>query len=797
MARPLDGIRVIEISQFICGPYCTQILSDLGAEIIKVELPNGDISRRHGIKKEGTISTTYLNFNRGKKSIVLNLDVYDDRKTLKDLIQSADILVEDGSMLSNKDVVGMCKNLKNKDYLLHLEINGYGNVREFENYDDQDAIIQALSGFMSITGENANYHTKAGVPIADIYTGLYGAIALLAGIIYQKKNKKGMHIEVSKLSVMLTMMPDSMTRYLNTGIITRAQGVRHAMVGFFDLLKAKDGSVICMACQDFQFKAMLDVIGLNGLEKDKRFNDMTKRQIHAVELKKILDEKTIEFTMDELAEALLQKNLPIGSVEPLEKVLDGELVKYHKLLRKIKDFRGTEYRVVGSPIKFENIEEPSNSFVSELGEYTEKIKRDLKESVDDKMSKKLKSSEKVFDSENKPLKGIRILDLTRFMAGPLGTQILGQLGAEVIKVEKGNRLKNLTADTEPTRATAPAFGTTSTYFMALNAGKKDIVLDYTNPEHLKKFYELVKKVDIIVENFRPNVTEKLHIAYKDIKKYNPEIIYSNVSGFGYTGPYRSRGCVDTIAQAMSGFMDITGREDGDPVRGGSSIADICASLYETIGVLARIIYRDRTGAGGFVEVPMINAMLTVSDGGTAEYLNYGTLIKRTGNRNRMQFFNQTVPTANGWLMVDISKENHFKHFIQLLNLEGILNDNRFATEKGRRKYFSDLEEIIFAVTRTRTKEELQKVCCLADIPAGAVNTQEEILRSGYPEHWGLLNWVKDEKEGVFKVLGLPVKFDGFEIADTNTVPQPGENTKEIFKELLEIEEQQVEELYCE
>lgn len=389
----------------------------------------------------------------------------------------------------------------------------------------------------------------------------------------------------------------------------------------------------------------------------------------------------------------------------------------------------------------------------------------------------------------RPLSGIRVLDMTRYMAGPLGTQILADLGAEIIKVERN--------DGEPdfTRNTNPSFGTTSAYFMALSRGKRDIFLDFHKCEHREVFLKLAEKCDIVAENFRPGITEKLGLAYEDVKKVKPDIIYSAVSGFGQTGPYKKRGCVDIISQAMSGFMSITGPKDGEPVKGGSSIADICASLYEAVGLLAAIIHHEKTGEGGFIDSSMLSSMISISDGATAEYLNSGEITGATGNRDRKVALFQTLPTKDGAVMVEAATEEHFAAFAKVLGLSHLTKDARFQNGYSRLANIYKLEQVIFPVTQKMTMTELSELCRSQGIPAGEVNTQERICRSGYIEDQQMICQVHDSKEGDFKVIGLPMKFDKFEVPKINFVPQPGEHSAELLTELLGMTEEEIKELY--
>lgn len=382
----------------------------------------------------------------------------------------------------------------------------------------------------------------------------------------------------------------------------------------------------------------------------------------------------------------------------------------------------------------------------------------------------------------RPLSGIRILDLTRLTAGPMGIHILENLGAEIIKVENDGEIM------EFSRLAAPTFGTTSANFLSMNSGKRDIAIDFNNEKHKTVLLKLAAQCDVVAENFRRDVVRKFQIDYEHMKEANPDIIYCSVSGFGQDGPYWKDGCADTIAQAMSGFMSVTGKEGEEPIRAGASVADVCASLYETIGILAALIWKEETGEGTFVDVPMLSTMMSISDGATTEYLNHGTKIRGIGNRERSGGLFQTFPASNGSVMIEATTEEHFNAFVNLLGLGWLAGEE--SCKDGE-----DLEKILFPITQKMTMTELANKCRSRGIPAGEVNTQESICRSGYLEQQQMLRWVHDSKEGTFRIPGLPMKFDKFEVPNENFVSQPGENSSSILKEILGMTEEEIAELY--
>lgn len=767
MIRPLDGIRIFELGRSCSAAFCTQILGDLGAEVIKIEPPGGDRSRKCGTTY-GKTSLSYISFNRGKKSIVLDQKEIIDQ-VLKKLGEN-DVIVEDlGAKDSpwagiNSSVIQQyCKNQ------ILISMNGFGSHGRWSSYSDYDGIIQAMSGFMSITGQPGGTYMRVGVPLGELFTGLYGAIGSLAAIFHQKRSGKGIQVELSKLSVMLSVMPDVISKYLNTGITTRPNGARHQLVGYFQPTRTKDGSVVIMATQKHQFLALLKILKLEDLGDDPRFATPFLRKQNAEALGMLVEEKTSRITTEQLMQELFQQGIPSGPIYSIEDILTNDYVSLHKLIVTAKDHIEGNFKTIGFPLWFDRFEIPTLFNVSQPGEYTAEI-------LQGPISKDTLHTLQIKDQqEQKPLAGIRILDLTLFMAGPLGTEILKALGAEVIKVERIDTVSDFS------RTTEPVFGTTSAYFMALNAGKKSIGLDLKNEDHQKILYKLVQQCDILAENFRPGVTKRNNINYEKMRLQKPDLIYSSVTGFGRLKNYEGRGCVDTIAQAMSGFMSLNGNPDEEPIRAGSSVADVCASLYETVGILAGLLYREKTGDGCFVDVPMISSMLSIMSWEAAEYLDSGRILRGVGNRDRWKPFSRSIYTSDGAVMIDASQKEDFRKLMEILGLE------KQELEQIQTDKESVLEDGIMEKASAFTMTELADACRSQKIPAGEIFTVEQVCRSGYLEEQELVKLVHDSKEGWFKVLAVPMRLNGHALNDPDFISQPGEYTKEILNMIPEIE----------
>lgn len=766
MTRPLEGIRVIEIGRSCSAAFCTQILGDLGAEVIKLEPPGGDLSRKRGTVY-GNTSLSYISLNRGKKSVIP--DSKQNTEQILRLIKGADVVVEDlGTEKSPWPGIDITAIRQPGGNRITISINGCGSSGRWKDYSDYDGIIQALSGFMSITGQPGGVYTRVGIPLGEFLTGLYGAISSLAAIFYRHRTGNGLGAEISKLSVMLSAMPDVIAKYLNTGVTTRPNGARHQLVGYFQPTRTRDGSVVIMATQKHQFQALLAVLKLEKLEKDPRFLTPMLRRQNAEALGALIEEKTSGMTMEELTQKLFSRGIPAGPVYSIKDILRDDYVKLHELIVTAEDRAEGVFETIGFPLRFDRFELPSHFFVSQPGEYTEKV---LENADRPRREGSYIDSAKI----KRPLSGIRILDLTLFMAGPLGTELLKALGADVIKVERLDTVSDFS------RTTEPVFGATSAYFMALNAGKRSIGLDLKNRNHQEILHRLVRQCDVVAENFRPGVTERNHVSYEEMKAQKPDLVYSSVTGFGRKPVYEGRGCVDTIAQAMSGFMSLNGEPGQEPIRAGSSVADVCASLYETVGILAALLYWEQTGEGCFIDAPMISSMLSILSWEAAEYLNEGRILEGVGNRDRWSPLSRPIPASDGAVMIDASREESLRELAKLLELE----DRELEQIQAGQTIIS--EDEITTGTRAFTMTELAEACRSRGISAGEVFTVEQICRSGYLEEQDLVKMVHDSKEGWFQILAPPIRLNGSSLNEPDFVPQPGEHTWQILNEFPGLE----------
>ncbi|MDD3513946.1 MAG: CoA transferase, partial [Synergistaceae bacterium] len=274
------------------------------------------------------------------------------------------------------------------------------------------------------------------------------------------------------------------------------------------------------------------------------------------------------------------------------------------------------------------------------------------------------------------LEGLRVLDLTRVLAGPFCTMMFADMGAEVIKIEEAGK-------GDDTRQMGPFKNGESAYFMNLNRNKKGITLNLKNPKGKAIFLDLVKKADIVIENFRPGTMEKLGLGYEELKKLNPAIIYAAISGFGHTGRYSQRPGYDIISQAMSGLMSTTGWPDGEPTRTGTAMGDVLGGLSCAIGILSAVFNRLSTGLGQKVDVALVDSAVASLEIINMIYLVEGRIPQRIGNRYESTYPYDSFRASDGSLVIGVANDKLWAQLCEAMDLQHLINDIRFARVRDR------------------------------------------------------------------------------------------------------------------
>ncbi|MFX0096753.1 MAG: CaiB/BaiF CoA transferase family protein [Candidatus Hodarchaeota archaeon] len=385
------------------------------------------------------------------------------------------------------------------------------------------------------------------------------------------------------------------------------------------------------------------------------------------------------------------------------------------------------------------------------------------------------------------LSGIRVLDLSRVLAGPFCTMILADMGAEVIKIESKNG--------DDSRSFPPFINGESAYFININRGKKSITLNLKHEEGRKIFLDLVKISDVVVENFRPGVMERLGLGYTTLREINPEIIYAAVSGFGHYGPYKDRPSYDLIGQAMGGIMSITGWPDSPPTRTGTAIADILGGLFCCVGILSALNSRSITGVGQKVDIALVDSVMSALEAYNEMYLVEGRVPVRQGNRYEFIYPYDTFKANDGWVVIGIGNDDMWNVFCSIINRVELAIDSRFNSNMKRVKNHVEIKAITEEWTSARTVHEIVSTLVEKGIPCAPVYSVKDVCSDPHiAEAREMVTEISQPNVGRIKVVGCPIKMSEAKTMARGSAPILGQNTEEVLEMLLGLSKTEISQL---
>jgi CoA:oxalate CoA-transferase len=377
-----------------------------------------------------------------------------------------------------------------------------------------------------------------------------------------------------------------------------------------------------------------------------------------------------------------------------------------------------------------------------------------------------------------PLKNLLVIDLTRVLVGPYCTMILSDLGARVIKIEAPEV-------GDDSRKFGPFIDDYSAYFMSLNRGKESIALNLKNSDDKKIFDKILSKADILVENFKPGTLERWGFGWKEVNKKYPKLIYASASGFGQTGPLRELPAYDMVVQGMGGLMSVTGQPNSEPTRVGTSIGDITAALFTTIGINAALYDRQKTGKGMFVDVSMLDCQIAILENAIARYLSKNEIPKPMGSRHPSIAPFEAFKTKDSYIIIAAGNDKLFEKLCNLLKLKDIHKNPKFISNASRSQNIDELKKIIEDKLLEKNTnlwvQEMEK----EKIPCGPIFNIKEAVENPQIESRNMIVKAYHKVIGDFKLAGNPIKLSTYKDEKTRgDIPDLDEHREKIIKEFV-------------
>ncbi|MBX3596527.1 MAG: CoA transferase [Rhizobiaceae bacterium] len=383
------------------------------------------------------------------------------------------------------------------------------------------------------------------------------------------------------------------------------------------------------------------------------------------------------------------------------------------------------------------------------------------------------------------LSGLRILDLSRILAGPTCTQLLGDMGADVIKIERPG-------EGDDTRTWGPPYVVDvqgnptreSAYYLSANRNKRSVALDIAKPQDAEKVRELLLSCDVVVENFKVGGLKKYGLDYESLSKLKPDLVYCSITGFGQTGPNAHRPGYDLLAQAFGGIMSITGEPEGEPMKVGVGVADVICGLYATVAILAAIRHRDQTGEGQHIDLALVDSQVSWLVNAGTNYLASGKLPRRLGNQHPNIVPYQVFETADGHVVVAVGNDSQYRAFCKAISRNDLASDPRYSTNGSRIEHREELVADIAMTLRQIDKSTLVAAMEAAGVPGGPINNLEEVFSSDQVAAREMKISIPHPAAGSGQVnlIGNPIKFSRTPVSYRRHPPRCGEHTQEVLQE---------------
>ncbi|GIK99278.1 MAG: CoA transferase [Alphaproteobacteria bacterium] len=396
-----------------------------------------------------------------------------------------------------------------------------------------------------------------------------------------------------------------------------------------------------------------------------------------------------------------------------------------------------------------------------------------------------------------PLAGLRVFDLSRILAGPTCTQLLGDLGADVIKIERPGA-------GDDTRKWGPPYvkdrdgkdTAESAYYLSSNRNKRSLTIDVAKPEGQALARRLIAECDVMIENFKVGDMARYGLSYADLKEQFPRLIYCSISGFGQTGPYAPRAGYDLLAQGAGGIMSVTGEPDRPPMKVGVGIADVMCGMYATVAILAALRHRDQTGEGQYIDLGLLDTQVAWLVNVGLNYLTSGQVPQRVGNAHPNIVPYNVLPSSDGYFILAVGNDSQYQKFCQFAGVPELAQDPRFATNEKRVLNRKEIYEILPRITRTKATDDWVDGLSKLGVPCGPVYTVDRVFADPQIQARGMQISVPHPLagKGAVDLIGNPIKYSATPVEYRLPPPYLGQHTEEVLKQVLDLPEAEIERL---
>ena len=803
MARlALESIKVVEYSTTISGSYCGKLLADMGANVIKIEPPEGDSARFLGpFPKTGPHpekSALFLYINTSKRGITLDLDKSGDLDNFKALLKWGDVLIDDHAS-NHLENFGLEWNALSKinSGLIYTSINPYGRRGTRVNVKGDELTLIHAGGLGNLLLARSEDIDKPPVKLGGFpiryQGGISAAIASLAAIISKRKTGCGQMVDISLHDMVLNLIFPTAASSRYHGMTWHRVPDRPPAMG---RMQTSDGYVILNAADDHHFRFLRQLMGNPPWANSDEWDDRGYRTNHLMDIAPMINAWMGKQKKNDIYHQVAQKGIPIGAVNSAKDVMESPQYAARHYFVEVdhpeagkQRYAGWPYRMTASPPR---VTRPAPL----LGQHNEEVQREL--TVSKETNQNVLKAETTNHLGKLPLEGIRVLDFSWVWAGPYGTMVLADLGAEVIKIE-GHKRMDLLRRTYPWPLweTAPFQCPINQgmSYNSVNRNKKSLTLNLTDPKGLELAMKLVETSDVVIDNMRPGAMEKLGLGYEALRAIKPDIIGVTSSSQGYGGPQTQYLGFATVHHGIGGGTYISGYPEDHPTHGSPGDVDILNANTMTYAILAALVHRLQTGQGQFIDYSQCEGVSSIIGEYLLWYEMTGEIPERLGNAHPLYAPHNVYPCwgVDRWLALEIHTDEEFKELARVINRPELSEDPLFKTRISRKKHEKDLDKIIAAWTRERDRDWMVGEMISAGLMAAPSRDARDLYADPHIRERGSLLKIDHPEMGEIELMGPPWQFSGFKIPKQHA-PLLGEHNHYILAQLLGLPEKEIEEL---
>jgi crotonobetainyl-CoA:carnitine CoA-transferase CaiB-like acyl-CoA transferase len=799
--NPFNVIKVVECGEGVSAAFGTKLLADLGAEVIKVESLEGDLTRRRGPFPQNQAdqekSGLFIYLNTNKRGVVADLRTDEGRKVLHNLLKDADVLIHNVAPAERAqyglDSKALCAAYPQ---LIATSISIFGDYGPHANYKAYEMNAAHASGWAFLSPGASPYSDLPPLKCLgsqlDFQGGAHAAIASLGAYVFRLQSGKGQAVDVSEQECVAAMLEQNFVYYTYAG--QQASRLGQRLIGPWFIADCADGKIFVFTVEEDQWKRLVEFMGSPEWANDELFSDRLSRGRNNDALKALMADWLGEWKVLDLYKEAQRRRIPFATINTMQQLYESEHLRERQFFVQHEQPGVGTLVIPGMPSRYSKNQWSIRRPAPRLGEHSSEIARGDTWSCAT-VDKPSQSSTFLPKAGRQPLSGIRVLDFTWVWAGPFCTLQLAHMGAEVIRVETTKRVC-------PSRLVGPFPDGKSGinragYFNQYNQGKRSIALDLSRPEGIEIACELVKHADIVTDNFAAGVMERLGLGYEKIRSIKPDIIQISMSAFGQTGPFKGFIGYGPPAAALSGLFFGTGYAGGDPCEIGISYPDPNAGVFGAFAVMAALTRRAKTGEGQFIDQSQWETVLVEMAEGLLEYSMTGKEPVRKGNHDSVMAPHDCYKAAGDseqWVSIAVGTEAEWHSLCQTIRQPGLANDRRFASAELRKRNEAQLDEIITEWTSQHDRWEIAKLLQGEGVAAFPSMSSKDLTDDPHLKGRGYLVQLEHPEVGRRIHAGIPWKMSASPCSVSKVAPLLGEDTEAILTSLLKLSNEQIQEL---